>query len=143
MASLITNGVFTNFSSQPFSENTKISKGSSSKSDFSYKTTKSKPNNHRFLKLRAVQSDRVTDANSSHLSSTDDDTLKKFLKRDNRWGFSKDIDSFTIRKGLTEEISRLIWSINNEPDWMLEFRLKGYHQSCKMSQPKWSDDVFP
>ncbi|GJU32738.1 UPF0051 protein ABCI8, chloroplastic [Tanacetum coccineum] len=57
-------------------------------------------------------------------SSTDDDALQKFLKRDNKWGFSKHIDSFTLPKGFNEEIVRQIWSIHNEPDWMLEFRLK-------------------
>ncbi|CAI9270199.1 unnamed protein product [Lactuca saligna] len=147
MASLVTNGVFSTFSPQPISETPKISKGSSSKTEISCKTPKSKSHNSRFLKLRAdaktIQSETVAEGNSSNSSSVDDDPLQKFLKRDYKWGFSQEIDSFTIPKGLSEETIRLISSRKNEPDWMLEFRLNSYHKFLQMTEPKWSDNDYP
>nr|XP_043609300.1 UPF0051 protein ABCI8, chloroplastic [Erigeron canadensis] len=147
MASLITNGVFSSFSSQPISETPKISKGSSSKFDFSFI---SNPNNPRFLKLKA-QSKTTLEGNSNSSSSAvidtnnnnNDDPLQKFLKRDYKWGFNQEIDSFTIPKGLSEETVRLISSRKNEPDWMLEFRLNAYHKFCQMTEPNWSDNDYP
>lgn len=147
MASLVTNGVFPTFSPQPISETPKIPKWPSSKIEISYKTPKPKSHNSRLLKLRAdaktIQSDTVTEGNSSKLSSVDDDPLQKFLKRDYKWGFNQEIDSFTIPKGLSEETVRLISSRKNEPDWMLEFRLNSYHKFCQMTEPKWSDNDYP
>ncbi|KMS98950.1 hypothetical protein BVRB_3g067510 [Beta vulgaris subsp. vulgaris] len=73
----------------------------------------------------------------------DDDPLQKFLKREYKWGFTEKIDSFAIPKGLSEETIRMISSLKEEPDWMLEFRLNSYHKFLKMVEPKWSDNRHP
>ncbi|CAI9270193.1 unnamed protein product [Lactuca saligna] len=146
MASLVTNGVFSTFSPQPSQKPLK-SQRIIFKTEISCKTPKSKSHNSRFLKLRAdaktIQSETVAEGNSSNSSSVDDDPLQKFLKRDYKWGFSQEIDSFTIPKGLSEETIRLISSRKNEPDWMLEFRLNSYHKFLQMTEPKWSDNDYP
>jgi len=124
MASFVSSAFFPTF----FSENTKIS---TAVSDYS---CKSRPRNPRFLKLIAVAKTN---------QSGDDDSLQKFLKRDYKWGFSQEIDSFTIPKGLSEETIGLISSRKKEPNWMLEFRLNSYHKFCQMTEPHWSDNDYP
>ncbi|KAH9619606.1 hypothetical protein KSS87_022486 [Heliosperma pusillum] len=73
----------------------------------------------------------------------DEDPLQKFLNREYKWGFNQEIDSFTIPKGLSEKTIRLISSLKEEPDWMLEFRLNSYYKFLKMVEPKWSDNRYP
>lgn len=80
---------------------------------------------------------------SLSISKDDDDPLQKFLKKDYKWGFHEKIDSFTIPKGLNEETIKMISSLKEEPDWMLEFRLSSYNKFLKMVEPKWSDNAYP
>ncbi|CAO2838978.1 unnamed protein product [Amaranthus hypochondriacus] len=90
--------------------------------------------------------DQGKSLSSSSISTTtikDDDPIQKFLKRDYKWGFSENIDSFTIPKGLSEETIKMISSLKEEPDWMLEFRLNSYYKFLKMAEPKWSDNRYP
>ena len=51
-----------------------------------------------------------------------------------KWGFEFDIESDVAPKGLNEDIIRLISSKKDEPDWMLEWRLKAYKHWTKQSQ---------
>ena len=53
---------------------------------------------------------------ASNPNSVDDDPLQSFLKRDYKWGFDQEIDSFTIPKGISKETVRLTSSRKNEPD---------------------------
>ncbi|CAM6041363.1 unnamed protein product [Sphagnum compactum] len=76
-------------------------------------------------------------------SSSSDDTIHEFLKRDYKYGFVSDIESVTIPKGLSEETVRLISARKKEPEWMLQFRLNAYKQWLKMKEPKWSDTRHP
>ncbi|CAK9859828.1 unnamed protein product [Sphagnum jensenii] len=76
-------------------------------------------------------------------SSSSDDTIHEFLKRDYKYGFVSDIESVTIPKGLSEETVRLISARKKEPEWMLQFRLNAYKQWLKMKEPKWSDIRHP
>jgi len=76
-------------------------------------------------------------------SSSSDDTIHEFLKRDYKYGFVSDIESVTIPKGLSEETVRLISARKKEPEWMLQFRLNAYKQWLKMKEPKWSDVRHP
>ncbi|KAL1537343.1 Iron-sulfur cluster assembly SufBD protein abci8, chloroplastic [Salvia divinorum] len=141
MASLLTNGIFP-FSSQHVSE---FPKG-----PLLHSIPKSpilrNPNSRTSLKIRAdvgYEPKTAVDSPGKNSSSNDDDPLQKFLKRDYKWGFTQEIDSFTIPKGLSEETVRLISSRKNEPDWMLEFRLKSYEKFAKMKEPSWSDNQYP
>ena len=61
-----------------------------------------------------------------------------------KYGFVTDIETETIAKGLSEDTVRLISSKKNEPEWMLEFRLKAYRQWLKMTQPdNWANFDYP
>ncbi|KAL6567494.1 UPF0051 protein abci8, chloroplastic [Orobanche gracilis] len=138
MAYLLTSGI-SSFHSQAVSE---LSKGflfhPTPKSLFCAHT-----NSRAFLKIRAWADVDSPGKKLSNSSSDDDDLLQKFLKRDYKWGFTQEIESFTIPKGLSEGTVRLISSRKNEPDWMLEFRLKSYSKFVKMKDPKWSDNKYP
>ncbi|MBX3244632.1 MAG: Fe-S cluster assembly protein SufB [Acidobacteria bacterium] len=64
--------------------------------------------------------------------------------REYKYGFVTDIETETIAKGLSEDTIRLISSKKNEPEWMLEFRLKAYRQWLKMEQPDhWANFNYP
>ncbi|MBX3281719.1 MAG: Fe-S cluster assembly protein SufB [Acidobacteria bacterium] len=64
--------------------------------------------------------------------------------REYKYGFVTDIETETIPKGLSEDTIRLISAKKNEPDWMLEFRLKAYRQWLKMEEPSyWANFKYP
>ena len=54
-----------------------------------------------------------------------------------KYGFYSDIEADSIQKGLNEDIIRIISQKKNEPDWLLDFRLKAFRhwQTMKMPQP--------
>ena len=53
-------------------------------------------------------------------------------------GFITDVESETIPIGLSEDVVRLISTRKNEPEWLLEWRLKAYRRWRKMTEPKWA-----
>src|SRR6476619_4479438 len=64
--------------------------------------------------------------------------------REYKYGFVTDIESDTIPKGLSEDTVRLISEKKNEPEWMLDFRLKAYRNWLKMSEPDyWAHFDYP
>ena len=64
--------------------------------------------------------------------------------REYKYGFVTDIETETIAKGLSEDTVRLISSKKNEPEWMLEFRLKAYRNWLKMDEPNyWANFDYP
>ena len=63
-------------------------------------------------------------------------------QEDYKYGFhDKDVSIYNTGKGLTSEIVRLISAKKNEPEWMLEYRLKAFDQFTKMETQKWGPDV--
>ncbi len=62
---------------------------------------------------------------------------------DYKYGFTSDIDTETIGKGLSEEIIRKISALKGEPDWLLEFRLKAYRKWQTMTMPDWAHLDIP
>ncbi len=72
-------------------------------------------------------------------------TATEFLSnREYKYGFVTDIETETIPKGLTEDTIRLISAKKNEPEWMLEFRLKAFRQWQKMEEPNyWANFEYP
>ncbi len=58
-------------------------------------------------------------------------------------GFITDIESDKAPKGLSEDIVRFISAKKNEPEWMLEARLKAYRHWLTMPEPKWAKVDFP
>ena len=64
--------------------------------------------------------------------------------REYKYGFVTDIETETIPKGLSEDTVRLISAKKNEPEWMLEFRLKAYRNWLKMEEPDyWANIDYP
>ena len=64
--------------------------------------------------------------------------------REYKYGFVTDIESDIIPKGLSEDTVRLISSKKNEPEWMLEFRLKAFRNWLKMTEPDyWANFKYP
>ncbi|HSW15073.1 MAG TPA: Fe-S cluster assembly protein SufB [Solimonas sp.] len=58
-------------------------------------------------------------------------------------GFITDVDSETIAPGLSEDVVRLISARKQEPEWLLEFRLRAYRRWLKMKQPTWAHVHYP
>src|SRR5499433_2415129 len=64
--------------------------------------------------------------------------------REYKYGFVTDIEADIIPKGLSEDTVRLISEKKNEPEWMLEFRLKAYRHWLTMTEPKhWPNITYP
>ena len=53
--------------------------------------------------------------------------------------FLRPITSDTIPKGLSEDVVRIISAKKNEPEWMLEYRLKAYRDWLEMEEPNWAN----
>ncbi|BAT76270.1 hypothetical protein VIGAN_01424800 [Vigna angularis var. angularis] len=98
----------------------------------------SKPSRH--VTVRAEVKETAATASSS------DEKIREILRnRDyvDKFGFSRNINSESIPKGLSKETIRLISSLKKEPQWMLEFRLKAFEKFLSMKVPTWSDNSYP
>ena len=60
-----------------------------------------------------------------------------------KYGFYSDIEMERIPKGLSEEVVRIISAKKNEPEWLLEFRLKAYRHWLTMKMPTWPNLKIP
>ncbi|MDE7375408.1 MAG: Fe-S cluster assembly protein SufB [Muribaculaceae bacterium] len=60
-----------------------------------------------------------------------------------KYGFSTDIDTDIIPKGLSEDVVRLISQKKGEPEWLLDFRLRAFHAWQQMSMPRWAHLDIP
>ena len=69
--------------------------------------------------------------------------LERFLQRDYEAGFVSPIDADLAPKGLSEDIIRLISRKKNEPDFLLEWRLKAYRHWLQMTEPGWAKIHHP
>ena len=72
------------------------------------------------------------------MEDTEKDIIQEVTSEEYKWGFTTDIDTETIRKGLDEDIVRLISKKKNEPEWLLKFRLEAFHRWQKMKEPDWA-----
>jgi len=69
---------------------------------------------------------------------TNDTIINEVTQRKYKYGFVTDIEADQAPKGLNEDIIRFISAKKNEPEFMLEFRLKAYRQWLKMTEPTWA-----
>ena len=69
--------------------------------------------------------------------------VNKLVSSDYKYGFSSDIESIQAPKGLNEEVVRFISKQKNEPEWMLEWRLKAFSVFNKLKKPDWAKLNFP
>src|SRR6267154_1312337 len=71
-------------------------------------------------------------------------TAEILANREYKYGWVTDIESETIPRGLNEDTVRLISAKKEEPEWMLDFRLKAYRHWLTMEEPRhWPNVSFP
>lgn len=69
--------------------------------------------------------------------------LEEVTRGDYKYGFTTEIDTETAPKGLSEDTIRFISAKKNEPEFMLEFRLKAYRRWLTMEMPDWAHLDIP
>ncbi|MCI7338237.1 MAG: Fe-S cluster assembly protein SufB [Paludibacteraceae bacterium] len=69
--------------------------------------------------------------------------IDDLTQSDYKYGFTTDIETEIIPHGLSEEVVRLISAKKNEPEWLLEFRLKAYRHWLTLSMPTWAHLDIP
>jgi len=72
-----------------------------------------------------------------------EDILHEITENEYKYGFTTDIETDIIPVGLNEEVIRMISAKKNEPDWLLEFRLKSYRYWITMKMPTWANLKVP
>jgi len=70
-------------------------------------------------------------------------TLQHLVDQPYKHGFVTDIESEVAAKGLSEETIRMISAKKNEPEWLLEFRLKAFRHWLTMQEPQWANLRHP
>ena len=76
---------------------------------------------------------------SEKSKKSEDELLDEVTSSEYKYGFTTDIESDTIPKGLSEDVVRIISAKKNEPEWMLEYRLKAYESWLEMEEPDWAN----
>ena len=69
--------------------------------------------------------------------------LENLVNQPYRHGFVTPIEAETAPKGLSEDTIRLISAKKNEPEWLLELRLKAYRHWLTMTEPAWPNVKYP
>src|SRR5246500_57040 len=75
--------------------------------------------------------------------STNVNTIRDLAEREYKWGFVTEVEEERVPKGLNEDIIRLISAKKNEPDFMLQWRLRAYRHWASLekadAEPKWAN----
>ncbi len=74
---------------------------------------------------------------------TDEDIIKDATGGEYKYGFVTDIDTHIIPVGLNEDVVRYISKTKEEPEWLLEFRLKAYRHWLTLTMPRWAHLDIP
>ena len=77
------------------------------------------------------------------MENDQDKLLGEVTSGEYKYGFVTDIETDVIPKGLSEDVIRLISTKKEEPEWMLEFRLKAFRHWQTMKMPKWAHLKVP
>ena len=80
---------------------------------------------------------------SKNKKNKKDEILDNVTSGEYKYGFSTDIETDYIPKGLNENVVRLISSKKNEPEWLLEYRLKAYRHWLTLTMPNWAHLSIP
>lgn len=76
-------------------------------------------------------------------SKPNENIIHEVTNKDYEFGFVTDIETDFAPKGLNEDIVRLISRKKEEPEWLLEFRLKAYRHWLTLKQPSWAHLTMP
>ena len=69
--------------------------------------------------------------------------IEQLASQEYKFGFVTDIEQETIPKGLNEDTVRLISAKKNEPEWLLEWRLKAFRHWLTLEEPSWAKVSYP
>ncbi|HKL23059.1 MAG TPA: hypothetical protein VJ904_14730, partial [Tichowtungia sp.] len=69
--------------------------------------------------------------------------VQEQLSKEYRYGFETEVEADTVPKGLNEEIIRLISAKKDEPDFLLDFRLKAFEWWQQQKEPTWANLHYP
>jgi len=75
--------------------------------------------------------------------SKDQELLETLATSEYEYGFSTDIETEILPPGLNEDTIRFISAKKNEPEWLLEYRLKALKRFLEMEKPDWQNFEFP
>ena len=74
---------------------------------------------------------------------TETATIESLANQDYKWGFVSNIDAVSVPPGLNEDIIRTISAKKNEPEFMLDWRLRAYRHWLTMKEPTWPNVHYP
>ena len=84
-----------------------------------------------------------SDKNQDKNMKADNELVRRLAEEKYKYGFTTDVHTDIIDRGLTEDTVRLISEKKGEPDWLLEFRLKAYRHWLTMEMPTWAHLRIP
>ncbi len=74
---------------------------------------------------------------------TDNEYVRRIAEEKYKYGFTTDVATEIIDRGLNEDVVRLISSKKEEPQWLLDFRLHAFHLWQQMEMPTWAHLRIP
>jgi len=77
------------------------------------------------------------------MSSTEVKTIEELANKEYKYGFVTELEADSLPIGLNEDIIRQLSNLKNEPEFMLEWRLKAYRQWLTMKEPTWPNVKYP
>jgi Fe-S cluster assembly protein SufB len=77
------------------------------------------------------------------MSNNDQDILEQITGDEYKYGFVSNIEQDIIPKGLSEDVVRFISAKKEEPEWLLEWRLKAYRHWLTLEEPAWQNVSYP
>jgi Fe-S cluster assembly protein SufB len=77
------------------------------------------------------------------MSSTEVSKIEELANKEYKYGFVTEIEADTLPKGLNEDIIRQLSAKKNEPEFMIEWRLKAYRHWLTMKEPHWANVQYP
>jgi len=70
-------------------------------------------------------------------------SIDSLVNREYQYGFVTDVEADTLPPGVSEDVIRLISSKKDEPQWLLDWRLKAYRRWLTMKEPHWPNVTYP
>lgn len=81
--------------------------------------------------------------NEKNIRQANNDIINEAAQSEYKYGFVTDVETHIIPKGLNEDVVRYISGYRNEPEWLLEFRLKAFRHWQTMKMPRWAHLNIP
>ena len=71
------------------------------------------------------------------MSSSESEVIDQYVEQEYKWGFYTDVETDTLPPGLNEDVIRHISAKKEEPEWLLDWRLKAFRHWQTMEEPRW------